>query len=151
MYYSWSINWWSLRFLSNTVYSGWFDLTATEDLAPTINSTSTLTDSDRENLLKEFTKDDILEAAKRSPNQSSPGIDGLPYQILFYIFHNQSALDIAVQVYNDALKNSMFPSSWTKTCMILLPKKGDLKQLSNHHPISLINTDAKLFTRLLQI
>lgn len=33
--------------------------------------------------------------------------------------------------------------------MILLPKKGDLSQLSNWRPISLINTDAKIFTRLI--
>lgn len=33
--------------------------------------------------------------------------------------------------------------------MILLPKKDDLTNLSNHRPISLINTDAKLFTRMI--
>jgi len=33
--------------------------------------------------------------------------------------------------------------------MTLLPKKGDLSNLKNWRPISLINTDAKVFTRLL--
>ncbi|KAG1311701.1 hypothetical protein G6F62_014380 [Rhizopus arrhizus] len=33
--------------------------------------------------------------------------------------------------------------------MTLLPKKGDLTSLKNWRPISLINTDAKVFTRLL--
>jgi hypothetical protein len=33
--------------------------------------------------------------------------------------------------------------------MCPLPKKGDLKDLRNWRPISLINTDAKVFTRLL--
>ncbi|KAG1125721.1 hypothetical protein G6F37_013524 [Rhizopus arrhizus] len=33
--------------------------------------------------------------------------------------------------------------------MTLLPKKGDLTSLKNWRPISLINTDPKVFTRLL--
>lgn len=37
----------------------------------------------------------------------------------------------------------------SETCITLLPKKGDLTSLKNWRPISLINTDAKIFTRLL--
>ncbi|KAG2193585.1 hypothetical protein INT47_007388, partial [Mucor saturninus] len=137
------------------------NLNAIDLLAETIHSSSVLDESQSEHLLTEFSKDDLLDAAKRTPPKSSPGIDGIPYQILFHMLHNaaalrvaiqvynDAALRVAIQVYNDALLKSIFPPSWHKTCMILLPKKGDLTNLSNHRPISLINTDAKLFTRML--
>jgi hypothetical protein len=41
------------------------------------------------------------------------------------------------------------PPSWNDTCMALLPKKGDLSLWKNYRPIALINTDAKIFSRLL--
>ncbi|KAG2198727.1 hypothetical protein INT47_005412 [Mucor saturninus] len=121
------------------------NLNATYLLAETIHDSSVLDDSQCEYLLSEFTEDNLLDAAKRSPPQSSPGIDGIP----FHVLHNAAAIRVALQVYNDALLKSVFPPIWNKTCMILLPKKGDLTNLSNHRPISLINTDAKLFTRML--
>ena len=42
-----------------------------------------------------------------------------------------------------------FPSSWKKTRMVLLFKKGDPELLQNWRPLSLINCDAKLFTKLI--
>lgn len=57
--------------------------------------------------------------------------------------------EIVEKVYNNALKHGIIPKSWQQACIILLPKKGDLSDLSNWRPISLINTDCKMFTRLL--
>jgi hypothetical protein len=96
-----------------------------------------------------FTIDDILTGAQRSPNHSSPGTDGLPYEILAVLLSHQQTAQLAHTVFKDALTLGIFPESWTTTCMCLLPKKGDLTDLKNFRPISLINCDAKIFTRLL--
>ncbi|ORE03775.1 hypothetical protein BCV72DRAFT_314661, partial [Rhizopus microsporus var. microsporus] len=93
--------------------------------------------------------DDILEQSKRAPKQSSPGSDGLSYGFLRLIFNHPDYSQIVNQVYNDALTCSIFPVSWLQTSVCLLPKKGDLRYLSNWRPITLINCDAKIFTRLL--
>ena len=83
------------------------------------------------------------------PTHSSPGLVGIPYQVLALIFHHATASTIGVHVYNYALSRGTFLSSWQETCMTLLPKKGDLTDLRNWRPIALINTDAKIFTRLI--
>lgn len=124
------------------------DVRALHTLSSTVDSDSRIPSSDIPSIMAEFTIEDLIDEAKRCPHHSSLGMDGLPYQILFHLLHNPDVVPLALKVYNDALLHSLFPASWPKTCMALLPKKGDLKNLSNHRPISLINTDAKIFTRL---
>lgn len=101
--------------------------------------------------MKEFTIEDLQSASKRAPKQSSPGPDGLPYSTWFLVFKHPRYYDLACKVYNLALQEGIYPSSWQDTCVTLLPKKGDLQSLRNWRPISLINTDAKIFTRLLNV
>jgi hypothetical protein len=49
---------------------------------------------------------------------------------------------------NNALKG-VFPASWKRTRLILLYKKGDASDLANWRRLSLINSDAKLFLKIL--
>lgn len=125
------------------------DLPSVDILRNTISPDSTIPQTSHASLTAVFESTDLISAAQRSPHKSSPGIDGLPYEIVSILFSHSATLTLALQVYNDALLNGIFPSSWLKTCICLLPKKGDLQDLRNWRPISLINTDAKIFTRLL--
>lgn len=52
-------------------------------------------------------------------------------------------------MFNDALSFHTFPSSWQELLVRLLSKKGDLTSLENWRPISLINCDARIFTRII--
>lgn len=115
----------------------------------TINFDSLVDTTDNEFLLADITIDDILEQVKRSPNQSSPGEDGLGYQYLRVIFHIKELQPLLIELFNDALLKSITPNSWKEIRVRLLPKKGDLTDLKNWRPISLINCDAKIFTRIL--
>ncbi|KAK4516930.1 uncharacterized protein ATC70_000258 [Mucor velutinosus] len=108
-----------------------------------------LSDDSHDSLCAPFTLDDILDGLFRSPPHSSPGIDGLPYQIMRLLFLHPTTAAIGLRVFNDALLHGIFPASWIQTSLVLLPKKGDLSYLKNWRPISLINTDAKTFTRIL--
>ncbi|CEP08992.1 hypothetical protein, partial, partial [Parasitella parasitica] len=96
-----------------------------------------------------FTIADLLSGTLRTKLHSSPGVDGLPYAIINVILQHAKAAKLAVKVFNDALTLGIFPASWLKTCMCLLPKSGDLSNLKNWRPLSLICCDAKIFTRLL--
>lgn len=118
-------------------------------LCSSIPESSLLTASSHPALLKKFDILDIISGANRSPRHSSSGTDGIPYEILSILLNHPETADTAVKVYNDALLRSVFPLSWNKTSMALLPKKGDLANHRNWRPISLITTDAKVFTRLL--
>lgn len=105
--------------------------------------------SEAQSILHEITYDDILEGSKRCPRKSSPGLDGLPYEILHLVIAHPRCRSIATAVYNEAIQFARFPQSWQQACIALIPKKGDLTDLANWRPISLINTDCKVFTRML--
>ncbi len=81
--------------------------------------------------------------------QSSPGEDGLGYAFLYHLFRYPQLQAITLQVFNRAMLETKVPSSWHEIRVRLLPKKGDLSLLKNWRPISLINCDAKIFTRIM--
>ena len=54
-----------------------------------------------------------------------------------------------VLFFSHCYKQQQIPSSWKTSLTILLYKKGDSAQLTNHRPIALANTIYKLFTSTL--
>ncbi|CAO0798869.1 unnamed protein product [Mucor circinelloides] len=93
--------------------------------------------------------EDILLGSGRTPKESSPGLDGIGYEILYLLVSHPSCRDIVTQVFNDALQLAKFPKSWQESCIILLHKKGDRSDLANYRPITLIAADCKVFTRIM--
>ena len=61
----------------------------------------------------------------------------------------QNYAELLLKVVSAALQTARFPESSPQTCMSLLPKKGNLSSLKNWPPISLINCNAKPYTRLI--
>ena len=53
-------------------------------------------------------------------------------------------------IFNNILKTKQIPDSWHETKIVILFKKGDLKDIKNYRPISLLSHSYKIFTRLLQ-
>lgn len=93
--------------------------------------------------------EELLEDSKHIRRLSSPGPDGLPYEILYLVMKYPPLHDLITIIYNDALKTGKFPQSWNETIMCLLYKKGDPAEMRNYRPLSLANSDYKLFTRSL--
>ena len=118
-------------------------------LLNTLPSNSQLDSSAAESLSEEFDIEELREAAKRSPKQSSPGVDRLSYSFWYLLFQHPLYSDLITTIYTQACKDAIYPPSWQETCLVLLPKKGDLSSLRNWRPLSLINCDAKIFTRIL--
>lgn len=140
--------------IAHQFYSTLYSLTvpdtiAVDSLLRSIPSTNKLTIAQANSLLQAIEFDNILQESRRSPRKSSPGLDGLPYEILRLIFQFPPLQPLIVDIYNTALQQGVFPPSWNQSVMSLLPKKGDLTDLRNHRPISLANTDYKIFTRII--
>ncbi|OBZ87815.1 hypothetical protein A0J61_04126 [Choanephora cucurbitarum] len=125
------------------------DFTAAQSLLKSIPPSACISASDSALLVERITFDELVEAFSHFPTTSSPGLDGLSYEIAKLIILHPSCREIALQAFNDALQYGIFPSPWLHTSVFLLPKKGDLSGLKNWRSISLINTDAKVFTRIL--
>ena len=76
-----------------------------------------------------------------------PGIDGLPIE--FYKCFFETMENDLVTLYNDILFGKKQLSPTMKNAIItLLPKKGDLNEIKNWRPISLLCTDYKILTKI---
>lgn len=138
---------------TSTFYSALYtphpvDQVAIDDLLRSLPEDLHITETEQNHLTRPIKYDKLLEGVLRCPSRSSPGTDGFTYKLLSVIFQLLVCREILLDVYNTALNDGVFSVSWQETCISLLPKKGDLSHLKNWRPISLINTDAKIFTRI---
>jgi hypothetical protein len=91
---------------------------------------------------------ELTDTIERSPKGRSPGLDGLPFEVYPLLMKHKFTRDLLQDVMIDAMKG-IFPESWTKTKLILLYKKGEATNLANWRPLSMINSDAKIFTKIM--
>ncbi|CEP09530.1 hypothetical protein, partial, partial [Parasitella parasitica] len=139
-----AINFYTLLYSPDPV-----DQNCIQELCATIPPQARIVDTDHALLEQPFTIIELLQGTERTSLSSSPGVDGIPYAIYNIMLQHPDTAKLAVTVFNDALLLGIFPASWLKTVMCLLPKKGDLTDLRNWRPLSMICCDAKIFTRLL--
>ncbi|GFT50301.1 probable RNA-directed DNA polymerase from transposon X-element [Trichonephila clavipes] len=85
---------------------------------------------------------------KKLPNRKSPGPDQITNIALKYLPIN--AITHLTKIYNRCLINSHFPTQWKIAIVVMLPKPNqDHKFSQNYRPISLLNTTAKIFERII--
>jgi hypothetical protein len=74
-------------------------------------------------MTESFDFESIIKESERCPKKSSPGTDGLCYEMLHRVFKHEGIKPLIVRIFNDALQKGVMPPSWNETCMVLLPKK----------------------------
>ncbi|KAN0043399.1 hypothetical protein ACTA71_011051 [Dictyostelium dimigraforme] len=91
---------------------------------------------------------EVAKAIKTSSIHKSPGLDGI--NALFYKYHIDTIAKTLTIVFNDLLLNQKEVNSKFKEGVITtLFKKGDELNISNRRPITLLNTDYKLLSKIL--
>ncbi|CAM2117520.1 unnamed protein product [Caretta caretta] len=85
------------------------------------------------------------------PTNKSPGMDGLTLEF-YHVFWDVLGPDLVI-VWAESLQNGVLPLSCRRAVLALLPKKGDLHELRNWRPVSLLSTDHKVVAKaiLLQL
>jgi exonuclease III len=125
------------------------DSTAIDQLIASL-PTNLISEAQGKEMTEPITHWKLQGLIKETPVLKSPGLDGIGFE--FYRFlekcDKSPAFDLLLDIINDA-QEGIFPSSWVETKTVLLFKKGDRQLLSNWRPLSLINCDAKLFTKLI--
>uniref|UniRef100_A0A803TUI3 Reverse transcriptase domain-containing protein n=1 Tax=Anolis carolinensis TaxID=28377 RepID=A0A803TUI3_ANOCA len=107
-----------------------------------------ISDQQRELLNKEITIEEIKKALKMMKGNKAPGPDG--YSIAFLKIFQNETLQYLKKVMNEVLQEKKIPESWTQAEIITIPKgKGDNTDIRNFRPISLLNSDYKIFTTIL--
>ncbi|CDH61172.1 hypothetical protein RO3G_01611 [Lichtheimia corymbifera JMRC:FSU:9682] len=108
-----------------------------------------LTPEDANDLTSPLSQVDMLDLIARAPKDRSPGLDGIPFEVYQHIApRSPHFCSLLLTILRQAF-DGFFPESWCQTRMVLLFKKGDPELLANWRPLSLINADAKLFTKLI--
>lgn len=101
-----------------------------------------------DNKYPEFTLTEIIEASKTLPNGKALGPDNIPNKIV-----KSATLSNPLRfklVFDNCLKDAVFPSIWNKAYVVLLPKPGrPLEDPSSYRPLCMLDTAGKLLEKLL--
>ena len=96
---------------------------------------------------------DILECEVKwslesiNTNKASGG-DGIPVE-LFQILKD-NAVKVLHSIRQQIWKTRQWPQNWKRSVFISIPKKGNAKECSNYHTISLISHASKVMLKILQ-
>lgn len=105
-------------------------------------------DETNEACMHEITTAEILSTIRSSAAKKSPGPDGLPrefYLRVFNVIHRELNL-----VLNEALQSN-FAADFVDGIIVLVKKKGTGNTVAAYRPISLLNYDYKLLSRILKL
>ena len=109
--------------------------------------TEKLEEKDREKLNKYISEDDISKALLAMKNNKSPGEDGISKE--FYIVFKDILIEDICEMLNNILFKREMPKSLRNAIITLLYKKNDHRMLKNWRPVSLLNTDYKILSKIL--
>ena len=89
---------------------------------------------------------EVKSILKSLPIGKASGPNGLSNRIL-----RELASEVSIPyccLFNQSLSTGIVPTQYKEANVCPIPKKGDLSLVSNHRPISLLNSEDKLFERL---
>lgn len=110
--------------------------------------TPTLDQSVAEELERPITDSELAEAVKSLQSGKSPGPDGFPDDF-YKIFWKQLAPHL-LEMFTESFSLGILPHTLNQACISLLLKKGkNPLQCGSYRPISLLNVDFKLLSKLL--
>jgi hypothetical protein len=106
-----------------------------------------LTNEQRDSCEGQLTVGECLVAVKSMANGKTPCSDGLPKE--FYLSFWDLLKEDFVEIANYCFSIELMPESIRQALISLLFKKEDPELLKNWRPISLLNTDYKIITKVL--
>ena len=128
----------------NTIYDPQYE----KEFFPQSEHIPRILKEDRHNLEKPITQEEMLQALKGMQNDKSPGLDGFPAE--FYKFFWQDIKNYLFNSYMTSLDKGILSISQCRGVITLIPKKGkNIKNILNWRPISLLNVDYKILTKIL--
>ena len=122
-----------------------------------------LSDENKSKLREKITEEEVRYAIKKTNNEKAPGLDGIPIE-LWKSMDDQYKSDKSnpkkkcniiwclTQAFSDVETNGINPTSkFNEGCISPIYKKKDPDDIANYRPITLLNTDYKIFTKALSL
>ena len=101
-----------------------------------------------ETLSRPITRDEVEAAINRLLTKRSPGTDR--FTAKFYQMYTEEVVPFLLKLFQTIQKEGILPNSFYETNIILIPKPGrDSTRKENFRPISMINVDTKIFSKIL--
>ncbi|KAJ4923431.1 hypothetical protein JOQ06_021430 [Pogonophryne albipinna] len=94
-----------------------------------------------------LTIQELQTALQGMQGRRAPGIDGLSVE--FYKAYWDVLSHDLLDVFNESLASGSMPMSCRRAVITLLPKKGNLQDIKNWRPVSLLCVDYKLLSKAL--
>ena len=103
--------------------------------------------ADRKKLEGKITEGEVRKAIRRTAKGKSPGPDGMPAEY-FHVMENVIASDLA-DYYNELYDDRKLTDNMLLGEIILLYKKKDPRDIRNYRPITLLQVQYKLLTKIM--
>uniref|UniRef100_A0A670KIE8 Reverse transcriptase domain-containing protein n=1 Tax=Podarcis muralis TaxID=64176 RepID=A0A670KIE8_PODMU len=102
----------------------------------------------KEQLNAPICRDEVEEVIKELKRGKAPGPDG--FTASYYKEMKDTLIAPLIEVMNNILKDRDIPGTWKEAFITIIPKQdSDPTQVKNYRPISLLNTDYKIFAGIL--
>ena len=94
-----------------------------------------------------FGKEEIFSALKEMNGDRAPGLDG--FSLAFWKESRHFVKEEVLEMFREFHERGTFTRSLNTTFLVLIPKKGGAKDLSDFRPISLVGSLCKLLAKVL--
>lgn len=130
-------------------YSKSFDdsqLNPIDPSSPIYSSLSTITQEQSQQCDQIISMEEIEQSLQDAQLNRAPGMDGLPVEFYKTFWPKIKKMYHKVAIHFQ--QTGQLPNSMKKMAIIPIPKAGDRTKLKNWRPLSLMNTDYKLLSRI---
>ena len=91
-------------------------------------------------------REEVEAAVKALKMGKSAGVDNIPAEL---VQAGEAMTDILTAICNKIWKTGEWPTAWTQSLVITLPKKGNLQLCQNYRTISLISHPSKVMLKII--
>jgi sorting nexin-29 len=98
--------------------------------------------------LPSIMESEVTAALKKLKNRKAPGVDGLEGELIK--MGGQASVKVMHKICNRIWTSGQFPTLWTKSLIVTLPKKGDTTKCENYRTISLICHASKIILEIIR-
>uniref|UniRef100_A0A3P8RWJ4 Reverse transcriptase domain-containing protein n=1 Tax=Amphiprion percula TaxID=161767 RepID=A0A3P8RWJ4_AMPPE len=107
-----------------------------------------ISQEEKDKLETPLTEEEVKKAINAMKTGKSPGIDGFPAE--FYRRFTDTLCPFLTRVFHEAFEHGLLPPSFNQAIISLIPKTDkDVTDPANYRPISLINVDCKILSKIL--